>query len=443
MGQSEDLPRRPQSEILQRSSAFTSVDGTQLPRFTASSQSPRQLGRPIGVARKVSQPIPIKGSQSSPDGAVRGGGEVEEAQEAQPSPQAHAFQSLNPQPPPSENKGRHSRSSSNGTDFVQEIPLEDMSKKPKPVFHSASSSDLQSRRRHVSEGALRARSSSYSPRRGGRVTAAGGGGGSGGSGSSSPHRRLSSGNSPRSSSTEVTNQSTASARPRRDRASSFPTELRSRSHSGESRATKQTSVTGQSKKGRETSFSNSPSPRPRTTSSSETCPKSLTPAKAPPSSLVPSADGNDSDFATINAPQLMPPTKPELLRSLSEPRSDQAATDNETDQVSTNSHKTKPKDIASMKPPLPTADTTAVVSPSPVKADSVVETSSDLPTSATDQLTHLAQIVQKHYDESTDSADGIKMAPVTTVKGNEDASDVITCDSDKVYKEAELATTES
>ena len=126
---------------------------------TASSSSSQEkdskASQSSPVSRVASQPIPIQSGRSMAGSKVaslqpgsvqphQGSPEVEQAEEATPSPEAHAFQSLNSSALESSQElrsGHGSRSSSSERpSAVQEIPLEDMSRKLKSSKHSNRSS---------------------------------------------------------------------------------------------------------------------------------------------------------------------------------------------------------------------------------------------------------------------------------------------------------------
>ncbi|XP_074647477.1 protein CLEC16A-like isoform X2 [Tubulanus polymorphus] len=284
--------------------------------------------------------------------------DIEIAQEAT-SPSAFAFHSLNSHVV--ETKG-HTRTGSNGNvpDASQEIPMEDLSKKSKEK--SSLHSDLKKLRQRRDSGpnvemgrsrkvtppagapaALKKRSSSYSPRRGG--VAATTGNKSGSSQNLSNVARRGSG----SAGIQDTSLSTPEIVKKRERSASSPVAV-SKSTSAKSEIKK--SIRGASKQ-----------------------PKTLTPV--PTVSLVPDSEKHLPQPSS-DSPKLLPPSDAAAvvlkLESSSESESSSAA-----------------------KPPESTKDN-ARATPTPSTGGEKAPVGS----AAVEQLTKLAQIVHKHYNFGKD-----------------------------------------
>ena len=316
---------------------------------------------------------------SAMDDAPQNSPEVEEAQDAT-SPSAFAVQSLNHMVSEIANdrQGRHSRSSSDGTSHIQEIPLEDLSTK-KSSLQAPSASDLHNRRRRSpSSDVIRDRSGSRSPLR---------------------RTRHSSGPTTRSASPlaakEKLSAGPRTASPKRNRAGSFPI-------SKGSPKTSQTSLTSSPK--------NSPPRAERSISDPEqhvkTGPKTLTPAHAPALSLVPSID-SDHTLANsgIGSPKLVPPAEPERKRKVSDSssvdsmNSSSSALTSPEQQQQQQEHKNneeKPKRRLSFRPEQKGA---ATLDTNQATANQV-EVANGTQESATEQLTKLAQLVTERFSVS-------------------------------------------
>ncbi|XP_064631052.1 protein CLEC16A-like isoform X3 [Lineus longissimus] len=330
-----------------------------LPLNKSSQQRPVTRPLPINLQSKPQTPVP-------PDSP-----EIEEAQDAT-SPSAFAFQSLNNNHSEStESRGSHSRQSSAGGSMIQEIPLEDLSKRQRA--DGVDQTTLSGRRgsipvpetskRRVSLPGgptenVRKRSSSYSPRR--------------------PHHTASPrSSSPRQSSHQVSSFSSSPSgkmHPKENsekRAGQGALQKRDRSHSSPVSSTP--AAVKQKRRGSE----------PKTTSSAKvsatTSPKTLTPARAPALSLVAPPRSEDNLRTTSSGPQLLPPADISNLPK---------------DQQSEFSL-TKPKFTFEAH-----AVPSAVVSA--VSAKQGEQSAKKVGPGATDQLAKLAQMVQDHYSLSDD-----------------------------------------
>ncbi len=252
--------------------------------------------------------------------------QIEEAEEATPSPEAHAFQSLNA----SSRQDEDQKSGKNGRALpetsVMEIPLEDLgaSSKDKSTIGKVTefltgrgSSKKQSR---VVERIQR--SSSYSPQ---RIRTHSPGGGDATAGKAI---RMSAGDKGRS------RLDGRSGELRRPRAGSYPSPRRSaggaNSTVNTSQSSKVISTSFMVKPKKQTSESEvaarkesadgkKPDSKGHTRSrsnSSGTCPKTLTPAAEPKVSLMDNSDA--LPVAGLASPKLVPPAEPDRIRSFSD-----------------------------------------------------------------------------------------------------------------------------
>ena len=369
--------------------------------------------------------------------------QIEEAEEATPSPEAHAIQSLN--------ASRHEeqqRSNKNGRSTpetsVLEIPLEDMgsSKKTKEKSTLGTVADyLTGRSSKKPGGAVQRlqRSSSYSPNR---------------LRSQSPGAEASGGkSSSRGSTPERSRPEGRGGELRRGRAGSFPSPRRSSSGSSTGSAGSKVSSTSFMVKPKssdsKTSLENVPKPdesdfkeqsesrvksvASRTRSnSSGACPKTLIPAPEPTVSLLANLD-NTSLLApsVIDSPKLVPPAEPDRIRSFSDTSSiasmdSEASTSQSVSSASQGGPPSVNSDTAAAaassvergtKPPPLAEDVTSPKSPaapkSPFQVSSQGKSGSPADTStaeadperveqvgtgeesASDQLSRLAQIAQE------------------------------------------------
>ena len=352
----------------------------------------RQASLPIAIRHSA----PITGTVPqphtvTPTSSSRGSPEIEQAEEAIPAPEVYALQSLNA-------SGREAGATSNNNTnnsaatHQQDIPLEDFSQRA----HAAISHAREFLNK--SDANAKARSSSYSPCRG-----------RSGSPAASPRgrtsllsRRLSEERSRSTGRLEV-----------RKRAGSFPKE----GHQGTEKASSRTGLTSftVSEKLRSQSdpvesakvdtkprsgsdpaepvSTERPSkkdlkPRKRTKSG----PKSLTPALVPAVSLL--TAGADQ-VVSSDSPKLVPPAKPEHIRSISDTSSvdsEQTQPDPSADSVFPQTRRSLLADIAYADEEPPKVPTTTTVeeevftkdpksSPSSQPAEEPAETSSPAPSS--------------------------------------------------------------
>ena len=402
--------QRVHTEAVKRS-VFASVD--QVPGFSSAKDKDHQ-SRKSSSRRALSQPIPIR---SPAGGAVRQPGgaapvpssstaaeredspEIEEAQEATPSPEAHAFQSLNSSSQDKQQEpknGRGSRSSSSDRKpGLQDIPLEDLSRRGKVA---------KVNRRRVD--AEHKRSSSHSPHRG---------------------REAGTPPSPRGSPVGAR----ASVEVRRQRKGSLPLAkedgVQSESKKKTSKKTGDDGVSSDAKENALTGAdaatendqieevandaddeSTPPKFVTRSRSSSGSAPPaSLTPAPEPTVSLLeaPEADSPVVLIAATDSPTLLPPV--ETLCSVSDP----SVADHPTPSDGEGSHPASP---TSPKPRVPFAISTkcpSSVDENPTAAD-VEKATLPVEEKATDHLSRMALQPQTSLPESDDAND-IPLSPTT------------------------------
>ena len=393
--------------------------------------------------------------------------EVEEAVEAQPSPEAHAFKSLNQSSHKMEELrcgGKHSRNSSNGSIHALdpvEIPLEDMSKKAKELV-LASRELFPSHRLLAAESAARTRSSSYSPKRGrrhssGSQKSAGGSRGTSSSRNASPLSVASSGSSDRSG-------RSCSGEGKRERAGSCPSPRHS-PQGGNSAATSgsisHVDVTSFIKKDRKharakrivigavkddqqaavgTGNDKSVEKQERVRKVSE--PKTLTPAQTPALSLITCDIPVDAAApAGLDSPKLLPPADAERIRSLSnvsgssEGSTQQIVQDQRTSEDAlpgtsqqqveeqgmdisdsqdsaelVGEQPTKPPDLASASPLKIEPKTTVSVEGASISAEKV-ERATGEQGEATEQLSRLAKSSPEQYSTFEDEPSHIELSP--------------------------------
>ena len=413
------------------------------------------------VQRQATHPMPIRHprsvavKQSTSHGRIRqaamalpndGSSDIEEAQEATPSPEAHAIQSLN-------NNGRPSSSASNngatgGSDF-QEIQMKDLSQKPKSGMSPAK--ELLSRR-SSSPLALRGRSSSQSPSRGRGI-------------SCSPSRTR------EGSKDRARDLARKTIPSKRSGSNPSPHSTRSSSNSRSGDAVGVTSFTAkprsESDPKKHVVDAEPVSRRRRSSSGSSSgghlCPKTLTPAAEPMTSLLnTSPPGSTLSVAKDTAiPKLLPPAAQDKIRHLSETSSlDSEASRLETENEVSQPNKTlDPKAIPSiMMESLPFIDS----SPSEHKAapQSKKETvKSDLAstdeseenatqkTADSEQTETKTESQSTSQDETSDSnSSGMKPASTSPFKLSSSPPQVevnqITAEADESAKTEETASEE-
>ena len=382
--------------------------------------------------------------------------QIEEAEEATPSPEAHAIQSLNASRyVDKQRNGKNGRSTPETS--VMEIPLEDLGKASKEKSTAGKVADFLTGRGSAKKpsGTVSRiqRSSSYSPRR---------------ERTQSPGSDIVAGKAVRTSvgERERSRLEGRSGELRRPRAGSYPSPRRSpsgsSSGSNSSQNAKVTSTSFMIKPKKQTSVDSEPStPKKDTTeakskghtrsrsNSSGTCPKTLTPAPEPTISLITNLENSETlPIVGLASPKLVAPAEAERIRSFSDASSQDsemsanqsnsstsvgvpsASIDTHVAGGSLDAENTEQRStLAYARPPLQSSQSKSASPPDTTSAAAVPErvermTRTD---SASEQLSRLAQMGQeKGVSSQPDDVDASKSPDSDSANITDDDKETIT-----------------